>query len=54
MTRNESQMVLKLNDVTQARIDRVYGLVDDLSKRITRMNETIITKDQSRLPENKK
>ena len=42
-TRNEAQKVL---DLTQARIDRLYGLLDDLSRRVSSVRE----KDQARLP----
>jgi len=49
-TRNETLKDLKIYDITQNRIDRVYGLIDDLSKRISRINETIVAKNQSRLP----
>ena len=55
VTRNEcllrSQKDEKLFDIMQARIDRLYGLLDDLSKRISSTRETIFMKDQSRLPD---
>ena len=45
--RNESS---KLFEVTQARIERLYEIMDDLSKRIdAHVRESVSTKDRSRL-----
>lgn len=54
LSRNEavlrSQRDDRLFDVTQDRINRLYGLFDDVSRRISSIRELSATKDQSRLP----